>query len=179
MHAEIAIAGSGGQGVLLVGRILAEAGVLEGREVVWLPSYGAEKRGGSVGCHVTISDDKIGSLVVTHPDAAIAMNQASAVKFEPAMKPGSLLIINDSMVTTKVERADIRVAYIPANHLAIELGSDSIANMVILGTLVAGYTVVSPSSIIASMDSMFSKNPKALEMNKRAFNKGLSVCLNN
>ena len=84
------------KGVLLIGRILAEAGVLEGREVVWLPSYGAEKRGGSVGCHVTISDDKIGSLVVSHPDAAIAMNQVSAIKFEPAMKLGSLLIINES-----------------------------------------------------------------------------------
>jgi 2-oxoglutarate ferredoxin oxidoreductase subunit gamma len=179
VHAEIAIAGTGGQGVLLIGRILAEAGVLEGREAVWLPSYGAEKRGGSVGCHVTISDKKIGSLVVSHPDAAIAMNQVSAVKFEPAMKTDSLLIINKSLVSTKVSRTDIRVSYIPASHLALELGSDSVANMVVLGTLIANFSIVASSSITASMDTMFGKNPKMLEMNKRAFLKGFSPTLNN
>jgi 2-oxoglutarate ferredoxin oxidoreductase subunit gamma len=179
MHAEIAIAGSGGQGVLLIGRILAEAGVMEGREVAWLPSYGAEKRGGSVGCHVTISDKKIGALIVSHPDAAIAMNQVSAVKFEPAMKSSSLLIINQSLVPAKVNRVDIRVAYVPASHLAIELGSDAVANMVILGALVASYSIVSPSSILSTMDAMFGKNPKALEMNKIAFKKGLGTCGNN
>jgi 2-oxoglutarate ferredoxin oxidoreductase subunit gamma len=174
MHAEIAIAGSGGQGVLLIGRILAEAGVLEGREVVWLPSYGAEKRGGSVGCHVTISDTKIGSLVISHPDAAIAMNQISAVKFEASVKPRGLLIINESLVSLKVKRADITVAYIAASQLAMELGSDSVANMVVLGTLVAGYSVVSSQSVIRTMETMFGKNPKALEMNKRAFLKGFN-----
>jgi len=174
MHAEIAIAGSGGQGVLLIGRILAEAGVLEGREAVWLPSYGAEKRGGSVGCHVTISDSKIGSLVISHPDAAIAMNQVSAVKFEESVKPCGFLIINQSLVPLQVNRADITVAYVPASHLAIELGSDSVANMIVLGTLVAGYTIVSSQSVIRTMETMFGKNPKALEMNKRAFLKGFN-----
>jgi 2-oxoglutarate ferredoxin oxidoreductase subunit gamma len=174
MHAELAIAGSGGQGVLLIGRILAEAGVLEGREVVWLPSYGAEKRGGSVGCHVTISDSKIGSLIVSHPDAAIAMNQVAAVKFEESVKPGGFLIINQSLVPLKVKRADIRVAYVPASQMAIELGSDAVANMIVLGTLVAGYSMVSSKSVLKAMDAMFGKNPKALEMNKRAFLMGFN-----
>ncbi len=119
MHAEIVIAGSGGQGVLFIGRLLAEASLLEEREVVWLPSYGAEKRGGTVSCNVTVSDEKIGALVITRPSAAIVMNQTSLEKLEPTMKPGSLLVVNQSLVSSKVSRQDIRVVYVPANDLAI------------------------------------------------------------
>ncbi len=175
MHAEIVIAGSGGQGVLLIGRLLAEASLLEGREVVWLPSYGAEKRGGTVSCNVTISGEKIGALCVTKPSAAIAMNQASLDKLEPAMKPGSLLVVNQSLVSSKVSREDIRVVYVPANDLATELGDSSAGNLVTLGALVAGSSVVSKSSIIAVMDNMFSNNQKRLEINKRAFSTGYAL----
>src|SRR4030042_1413629 len=122
MNAEIVITGSGGQGVLLIGRLLAEASFLEGREVVWLPSYGAEKRGGTVSCSVTISDEKIGALCISKPSAAIAMNQAAAIKLEPAMKPGSLLVINQSLASIRVSRDDISAVYVMANHLANELG---------------------------------------------------------
>ena len=94
MHAEIVIAGSGGQGVLVIGRLLAEAGFLEEREVVWSPSYSAEKRGGAVSCSVTISDEKIGALMITRPTIGIAMNQASAVKLEQAVKTGGWLVVN-------------------------------------------------------------------------------------
>ena len=174
MHNEIVIAGSGGQGVLLIGRLLAEAGSLEGREVVWLPSYGAEKRGGTVSCSITISDEKIGALSITHPNAAIAMNQASAGKLEPSMKIDGLLIINQSLVSSKVSREDICTIYLPANHLAKELGNDSVANIVALGALVAECPAVSRSSIITVMDIMFAKNRKALEINQLAFSKGLS-----
>jgi 2-oxoglutarate ferredoxin oxidoreductase subunit gamma len=173
MNAEIAIAGSGGQGVLLIGRILAEAGFLEEREVCWLPSYGAEKRGGTVACNVTISAEKIGSLIITHPDAAIAMNQTSAEKLEPAMKPGSLLVVNRSLASLNSKREDIRVVYVPASQMAVELGNDSVANLITLGALVAGCPVVSRSSIETVMDNMLAKNPKALEMNKKAFARGL------
>ena len=175
MQAEIVIAGSGGQGVLLIGRLLAEAGLLEGREVVWLPAYGAEKRGGTVSCDVTISDDKIGALFVTRPTAAIAMNQASLDKLEPAMKPGGLLVVNQSLIPSKVRREDIRVVYVPANDLANELGDDSVGNLVTLGALVAGSAVVSRSSIIATMDNMFARNQKRLKINKQAFNKGYAL----
>ena len=172
MHAEIVIAGSGGQGVLLIGRLLAEASLLEGREVVWLPSYGAEKRGGTVSCNVTISGEKIGALCVTKPSAAIAMNQASLDKLEPAMKPGSLLVVNQSLVSSKVSREDISVVYVPANDLATEVGDNSVGNLVVLGTLLANRPVVSMSSIIGVMDSMLSKNQERLEVNERALNQG-------
>ena len=172
MHAEIAIAGSGGQGVLFISRLLAEAGLLGGHEVVWLPSYGAEKRGGTVSCNVTISDGKIGALFITRPTAAIAMNPVSLEKLEPAMKPGSLLVINQSLVSSKVNRQDIRVVYVPANDLATELGDYSVGNLITLGALVNGSAVVSKSSIIAVMKNMFSKNQRQLEMNKQAFSKG-------
>jgi 2-oxoglutarate ferredoxin oxidoreductase subunit gamma len=174
MHHEIVIAGSGGQGVLLIGRLLAEAGSLEGKEVVWLPSYGAEKRGGTVSCSITISDEKIGALSVTNPNAAIAMSQTSAGKLELSMKIESLLVINKSLVSSKVNRKDIHAVYVPANQLARELGNDSVANLVALGTLIAECPAVSKASILAVMDIMFAKNQKALEINKQAFSKGLS-----
>lgn len=175
MHAEIVITGSGGQGVLLISRLLAEAALLEGREVVWLPTYGAEKRGGTVSCNVTISDEKIGALFISRPSAAIVMNQASLEKLEPAMKPDSLLVVNQSLTTSKVSRKDIRVVYVPANDVAAELGDDSVANLVTLGALVAGFPVVSTSNIMAAMGDMFSKNQKHLKINKRAFNKGYTL----
>jgi|WetSurMetagenome_2_1015567.scaffolds.fasta_scaffold90678_3 2-oxoglutarate ferredoxin oxidoreductase subunit gamma len=179
MNAEISIAGSGGQGVLLIGRILAEAGFLEGREVCWLPSYGAEKRGGTVGCSVTISEEKIGSLVITRPDAAIAMNQTSAIKLESTMKADSLLVINQSLADLRSKREDIRVVYVPATQMAIELGNDSVANLITLGAMISGCPMVSQSSIETVMNNMFARNPKALEMNKKAFARGLDFRLLN
>ncbi len=173
MHAEIVIAGSGGQGVLLIGRILAEAGLMEGHEVVWLPSYGAEKRGGSVSCSVTISDEQIGSLSILHPTIAVAMNQVALEKLESNVKENGLLMVNESLVTGKAKRTDIRIFYVPAMRLAAEMGNDAVANLVILGALMAASPLVSQANVLAVMDTMFAKNPKALEANKQAFNKGL------
>jgi 2-oxoglutarate ferredoxin oxidoreductase subunit gamma len=175
VHAEIVIAGSGGQGVLLIGRLLAEASFLEGHEVVWLPSYGAEKRGGTVSCSVTISDAKIGAMFISRPSAAVAMNQAAAIKLEPAMKPGGLLVINQSLVSAGVSRGDICAICLPASHLAMELGNESAANLVALGALVAGCPVVSRSEVVKAMDIMFARNQKALEMNQQAFARGFTI----
>ena len=172
MHEEIALGGSGGQGVLFVGRLLAEAGLLEGHEVLYVPSYGAEKRGGNVWCNVTISDEKIGALFIARPTIAIAMNPASLTKFEPAMKPESLLVVNQSLIPSKVSREDISVVYVPVSDLATEVGDNSVGNLVVLGTLLANRPVVCMSSIIAVMDGMLSKNQERLEINKRALNHG-------
>jgi len=172
VHEEIALGGSGGQGVLFIGRLLAEAGLLEGHEVLYVPSYGAEKRGGNVWCNVTISDEKIGALFIARPTIAIVMNLASLVKLEPAMKPESLLMVNQSLIPSKVSREDIHVVYVLANDLAAELGDNSVGNLVTLGALLANRPVVSMSSIIAVMDSMLSKNQERLEMNTLALNKG-------
>ncbi len=174
MHEGIVIGGLGGQGVLFIGRLLAEAAMLESREVVWLPSYGAEKRGGSVWCHVTISDERIGELFVTRPTAAIAMNPASLTKLEPMMKPGGLLVINQSLVSSRVKRDDLDTVYVPAINMATELGDDSVANLVALGALVGSRPIVTMPSLVTAMDSMLSKSPK-LETNKRALDKGYSM----
>jgi len=172
VHEEIAIGGFGGHGVLFIGRLLAEAAFREGREVVFMPSYGAEKRGGMVWCNVTISDEKIGALFIVRPTIAIAMNPASLVKFELGMKPEGLLVVNQSLIPSKVSREDIVVVYVPANDLAAELGNNSVSNLVALGALLANRPVVSMSSVMALMDNMLSKNQERLEMNQRALNQG-------
>ncbi len=172
MHEEIAIAGFGGQGVLFIGRLLAEASLREEREVVWVPSYGAAKRGGTVWCNIIISDEKIGAMFITSPTAAIAMNPVAFARFEPSVKPGGLLIVNRSLVTAKVKRADIRAVYVPANELAAEAGNDSVGNLVALGALVANCPAVETSSIVTVMEETLTKNKNLLEANKQALNKG-------
>ena len=173
MSEGIVIGGSGGQGVLFIGRLLAEAAVLEGREVVWLPSYGAEKRGGNVWCHVTISDEKIGELFVTSPSVAIAMNASSLAKLEPMIKSKGLLVVNQSLATGSIRRVDIRTLGIPATDLALKLGDDSVASLVALGALVAVRPIVSIGELNAVMDTLLSKSSR-LEMNKKALSKGFA-----
>ena len=172
MHEEIAIGGFGGQGVLFIGRLLAEAAFLEGHEVVFMPSYGAEKRGGTVWCNVTVSDEKIGALFIKRPTAAIAMNTASLAKLEPTMRPAGSLIINQSLIPTKTNRADISAVYVPTNELATELGDSSAGNLVALGALLASRPVVQVSSVKKVMDSMLPGHQERLEMNARALNEG-------
>jgi 2-oxoglutarate ferredoxin oxidoreductase subunit gamma len=172
MHEEIAIGGFGGQGVLFIGRLLAEAAFVEGHEVVFMPSYGAEKRGGTVWCNVTISDEKIGALFITRPTTAIAMNTTSLAKLEPAMKPGGLLFINQSLVPTKASRKDIGAVYVPTSDLASELGDSSAGNLVALGALLASRPMVPVSGVIKAMDSLLSSHRERSEMNRRALNGG-------
>ena len=174
MHEEIAIGGLGGQGVLFIGRLLAEAAFREGREVVWMPSYAAEKRGGNVWCNVIISDEKIGAIFIARPMVAVAMSPAALVKFESTMKPEGLLVVNQSLVLSPVSREDIRVLYMPVSAAAAELGDDSVGNLIILGALVAGCPVVSMAGLTTVLDGILSKDQVRLEMNKRALHKGYS-----
>ncbi|NLJ33663.1 MAG: 2-oxoacid:ferredoxin oxidoreductase subunit gamma [Firmicutes bacterium] len=136
MKHEVIVAGFGGQGVLLLGQVLAYAGMVEGKEVSWLPSYGPEMRGGTANCTVVLSDTEIGSPVVSQPSCVIALNLPSMEKFEPMLKPGGRLIINTSLIDKKAERADIEVVEVPATEIANELGSGRVANMVALGAFV-------------------------------------------
>jgi len=172
MHEEIAIGGFGGQGVLFIGRLLTEAAFREGREVVYMPSYGAEKRGGTVWCNVTISDERIGALFIARPTIAIAMNSASSVRFESTMKSDGLLVVNQSLVPEKVARDDILAIYVPANDLAAEAGDSTASNLVALGALLTCRPVVPIDSIIKVMDDMLTKNQERLTINKQALNKG-------
>ena len=135
MQTEIIIAGFGGQGVLFCGQLLAYAGMDEGKEITWIPSYGPEMRGGTANCTVVISDEEIGSPFVHNPQAVIAMNRPSLDKYEDLVKPGGFLVINTSMTDRKANRKDITVIEIAANEKAEELGDQRMANMVLLGAL--------------------------------------------
>lgn len=137
METSIIIAGFGGQGVLFAGQLLAYAGMDYGRHVTWIPSYGPEMRGGTAHCIVIISDEPIGAPVVTRPDIALVFNQPSLEKYEAAVAPGGLLVVNSSIVPTEVERSDIEVVYIPANTIAEEAGSVKMLNMAMLGAMLA------------------------------------------
>ena len=119
---NILLAGFGGQGILFTGKVIAYAGLMEDMEVSWLPSYGPEMRGGTANCSVCLSDNKIGSPLVTNPDVLVAMNLPSLEKFENDVVPGGLIIIDSSIIDKKVEREDVKVIYIPASEIAEKAG---------------------------------------------------------
>lgn len=137
MTLNILLAGFGGQGILFAGKVMAYAGMMEGKEISWLPSYGPEMRGGTANCSVCISDEKIGSPLVTNPDVLIAMNLPSLEKFEGDVVPGGTIIIDSSIIHKKVERDDVKVIYLDASSMAEENGLKGAANMVILGRMFA------------------------------------------
>src|SRR3954447_8197864 len=127
MLEEIIIAGFGGQGVMSMGQLIAYAGMLEGKGVSWLPSYGPEQRGGTANCAVVISDEQVGSPLVTRPSTAIVLNNPSFDKFEPLLRPGGLLIINSSLVTRVSGRSDIEIIELKAIDIATDLGNTRVA----------------------------------------------------
>lgn len=130
---NILLAGFGGQGILFTGKVVTYAGMLNGKEVSWLPSYGPEMRGGTANCSVCISDGPIGSPLVTAPDVLIAMNLPSLEKFEDSVVPGGLIIVDSSIVNEKVRRKDVKAIYVPATRLASDSGLKGMANMVMAG----------------------------------------------
>ena len=136
MTNEIMIAGFGGQGVMAIGKTLAEAGMKEGKDVSWLPSYGPEMRGGTCNCSVNIDDKPIGSPLVTAPDILIVMNLPSLDKFERKVVPGGCVFVDSSLVPKTCERTDIRAYYIPATKLADEAGLKGLANVIMLGKVI-------------------------------------------
>lgn len=143
MKHEIIIAGFGGQGVLLLGQMLAYAGMIEGKQVSWMPSYGPEMRGGTANCTVVLSDGEVGSPVVSHPTSLIVMNRPSLDKFEPMLRPEGLLFLNKSLIDRGAQREDINVYEVRATEIADELGSGRVANMVMLGAFTQITGVVS------------------------------------
>lgn len=169
MKLKMFFAGSGGQGTLAIGQMLAKAAMDEGKEVTWLPSYGPEMRGGTANCTVVVSDRPIACPLINDADLLVAMNLPSLLKFEAMVRPGGLLIVNSSLVPEKATRDDIRVLYVPANDKAAELGSDKAANMVILGAILRETGVVDKATIQAEMRHMFSgRKEKYLAMNLAA-----------
>ena len=130
---QILIAGFGGQGVLFAGKFLAYKGLVQNKNVSWLPSYGPEMRGGTANCSVIISDTPVGSPIITTPDILVAMNLPSLQKFVDAVVPGGKIIIDSTLIEAKVERSDVEVFYVPATQMAKDAGYATLANMILAG----------------------------------------------
>lgn len=176
MLEEIIIAGFGGQGVMSMGQLIAYAGMLEGKGVSWLPSYGPEQRGGTANCAVVISNEQVGSPLVTRPSTAIVLNNPSFDKFEPLVRPGGLLMINSSLVTKNSGRSDIEMIELSATDMAADLGNSRVATMILLGAFIERTKVVSCKSVIHSLKKVLSEDKHHLmEVNKQALNKGASM----
>ena len=175
MYEQIIIAGFGGQGVLSMGKMLAEAGMAEGREVSWLPSYGPEMRGGTSNVNVIISEQWIGSPAISAgtATAVIAMNKPSLVKYEAYVKKGGLLFINSSIIDVKAARDDITVFYIPANEIAAELGNEKVSNMIMLGAYLKKTNIVNPETLIHQLAEVFGeKKAYLVDLNRKAIERG-------
>ena len=176
MLERIIISGFGGQGIMLIGRLLAYAGMIEGKKVAWMPSYGPEMRGGTANCTVIISSNEIGSPVVSHPKILIAMNQPSLDKFEANVSKDGLIILNDSLIEREVKRNDIKVIKIPADDIADKLGNSRAANMVVLGAYVEQSEIVKMDTIFKALEkALAGRNKKLLEINKEALKKGAEL----
>lgn len=174
MQEEIIISGFGGQGSLFAGQLLAYAAMGQGLHVTWIPSYGPEMRGGKARCTVVISDEEIGAPLVRRPSAAIVLNIPSMEAFEPAVKPGGVLVVNSSMVPDESDRDDIKVIYIPASDMATELGNVRMANVMCLGALVDATGVVLAEAIEQALDDHLpERHRRLLDLNKQALRKGL------
>lgn len=175
MQKDIILAGFGGQGILLIGKMLAYAGMQEGKEVSWLPSYGPEMRGGTCNCTVVISDRAVGSPVIQRPQAVLAMNLPSLEKFEKDLKPGGFLLINTSLIDSKGSRDDVRIIEVPANEIAGELGNPRGANMVALGAYVGVSNAVSIEQLENVVRHTFAAKPSVIDVNLEALHRGIEL----
>lgn len=175
MQSEVIMAGFGGQGILLIGKMLAYAGMREGKEVSWLPSYGPEMRGGTCNCTVVVSDKPVGSPVIRSPRAVVAMNLPSLEKFESDIRPGGLLLINSSLINRGSERDDLTVVDMPANQIATELGNPRGANMVALGAYLGATDAVSMDQVIEVIRETFAAKPAVIDVNIEALRKGYEL----
>jgi 2-oxoglutarate ferredoxin oxidoreductase subunit gamma len=168
-------AGFGGQGVLSMGLNLAQAAMIEGRNVTYLPSYGAEVRGGTANCTVAISDEEIASPVASSPEFVVAMNQPSMVRFQNQIQSGGVFLINSTLIQAENSRGDIEVVKVPATRMAEELGSPRSANMVMLGALTRKSNLVSLSTIVDELATTLKKKEKLIAINKKALAAGYDL----
>ena len=151
MTTQVLIAGFGGQGVLFAGKFLAYKGLLEDKQVSWLPSYGPEMRGGTANCSIIVSDDPVGSPIVSNPDVLIAMNLPSLDKYENEAVPGSVIIVDSTLIERKLTRTDVKAFYIPATRLAKEMNAPSLANMIMIGKMIKECPAVSIDNLENAM----------------------------
>lgn len=174
LNERIICAGFGGQGVMLMGQLISYAGMLEGKEVSWLPSYGPEMRGGTANCSVMVSEKPIGSPVITdNATVAIVLNLPSLDKFEKDVVAGGNLIINSSLIEKKASRTDIKAYYVPANEIALDLGNAKVANMIMLGAYLELSKIVSTDSVMTALKKVFGESKAHLmAINEEAMKRG-------
>ena len=172
-NAQILIAGFGGQGILFAGKFLAYQALSEGRQLSWLPSYGPEMRGGTANCSVIISDEPVGSPIVTDPDVLVCMNLPSLDKYENAVKAGGIIISDSALISRKVEREDVKAFYIPATQMANEAGMSSLANMIMMGKLIRETAIIDFDGVEQTMEGLVSARHKdMLALNIKALRMG-------
>ncbi len=167
------LSGFGGQGILFAGKFLAYKGLTSGKQVSWLPSYGPEMRGGTASCSVIVSDDPVGSPIVSNPDILVAMNLPSFDKFEPTVRPGGVVFADSTLIERKSERTDITVHYIPATQLASDNGFPTLANMIIVGKILKELGEFDEAALRTALGKVISaKRADMLETNLKAMKIG-------
>lgn len=165
--------GFGGQGILFAGKFIAYKGLIEEKQVSWLPSYGPEMRGGTASCSVIVSDEAVGSPIVSAPDVLVAMNLPSLDKYESAVAPGGMIFADSTLIERKVARDDVKVFYIPATALASENGFPTLANMIIIGKVLSELGELDADSVNATLAKVISaKHASMLEVNLKAMKLG-------
>lgn len=174
MNQEMIFAGFGGQGVMLMGQIIAYSGMLEGQQVSWFPAYGPEMRGGTANCSVIIGDEQVGTPIVTEPGVVVAMNLPSLDKFEPMLTAGGTLLINSSLIERSPHRTDIKTYLVPCNDIAKELGNLKVANMVMVGAIVTASGAVTIESVLHILaKKVFKNKPAVMPLNELAIHRGM------
>jgi 2-oxoglutarate ferredoxin oxidoreductase subunit gamma len=170
---EVVFAGFGGQGIMTVGQLLAYTAMEEGKQVIWIPSYGPEMRGGTANCTVIVSNDRIGSPIINNPQSACVFNRPSLDKFGALIRKGGLLLINNSLIDATSDREDIKQILVPCNDIAIKAGNSKAANMVMLAAYVAATDIVSFKTLKKMLtEKLGSRKKELLEINYRAFEEG-------
>jgi 2-oxoglutarate ferredoxin oxidoreductase subunit gamma len=177
MQNEVKFAGFGGQGIMLMGQIMAEAAMQQGFEVVWIPSYGPEMRGGTAYCTVVISDRPVGSPIIRNPKHLVAMNRPSLEKFASAVKPGGTIFINSSIISIDAGRDDVDVIKVPIIEIAKALGNIKAANIVALAAFVSRSKVVDFEMLRESVKAKFAKKEKLIPLNMKALEEGKKAAM--
>jgi 2-oxoglutarate ferredoxin oxidoreductase subunit gamma len=176
MLIKTVFAGFGGQGVLSMGLNVAQAAMLEGRHVTYLPSYGAEMRGGTANCTVAVSDEEIASPVASSPEFVVAMNQPSLLRFQNQIDPGGVVFLNTSLIEAEVLRGDVEVVKVAANQIAEELGSARAANMVMLGAYARKSNIVKFDTLVEVVRAMLEgKSGRLFATNRKALQTGYEL----
>ena len=172
---EVTLAGFGGQGIMTAGQLLSWAALAEDKQVVWIPSYGPEMRGGTAYCTVVISGSRIGSPIIINPTCVCAFNRPSFDKFSPRIKPGGLLLVNSSLINVRTDRTDIQEILIPANAIAQKAGNVRATNLAVLGAFIGASQVVAYENIVGAVKAKLGKKADVLDMNLQVLEQGYEL----